>query len=67
MKNYSVSVTAFANVVVIGAESEEQAMEIALQDIDLGDLQHDTTEIRWEIDEGEIESCKSNADLICEP
>lgn len=67
LKNYEVSVTAFATVLVIAAESEEKALEYATDRVSFGDLQMDEAEVKREIKtDEELESCRRHADVVAE-
>lgn len=66
MKTYSVSVSAFATVIV-EADNEEDAMTLASKEISFGDLQMDETSIKKEMnDEKEIGAAKRHADKVLE-
>lgn len=66
MKTYSVSVTAFATVIV-EADNEEEAMSLAAEELDFGDLQMDEASLKKEIsDEKEIGAAKRHADKVLE-
>ncbi len=45
MPNYIIYVKAFARVVVQGAKNKEEAYELAEDELNLGDLEHDESEI----------------------
>lgn len=67
LKNYEVSVTAFATVLVIAAESEEKALEYATDRVSFGDLQMDEANVTREIKTAEeLESCRRHADVVAE-
>ncbi len=66
-KNYEVKIIAFAIVVVIGAESEEKALEYATEDCGLGELQLDTARIECEIAADKLEQAIKHADVVSEP
>jgi len=44
MPNYIIYVKAFARVVVKGAKDQEEALDLACDELDLGDLEHDESE-----------------------
>jgi len=63
-KTFSVSIVAFATVFVTGVESEEEALEAATADTNLGDLQLDEARIEKELTtEEEIERTQRHADV----
>lgn len=64
--NYNVNVTAFASVLVIGAESEEQATEYALNRLGLGDMHMDEASVRIVKTDEELAACRRHADAISE-
>lgn len=65
-RTFNVSVTAFATVMVV-AQSEEEAMKLATEEIRFGDFQHDTTEVKGEAKTPEeIASLRRHADKIVE-
>ena len=63
MPYYSVLTKAFASVVV-EAETPEEAMEIVVSDVSRGDLQHDSTEIEYEIKPEALEANLRHADKV---
>jgi len=66
MKTYSVSVSAFATVIV-EADNEEEAMSMAAEEVDFGDLQMDEASIKKELeDDKEIGAAKRHADKVLE-
>jgi uncharacterized protein (UPF0212 family) len=66
MKTYSVLISASAIVVVKDAPDEEEAMSRALDEVRLGDLEMDDTEIEEELETpAEIETaCRHCAKVI---
>ena len=67
LKNYEVSVSAFATVLVIAAENEEQAIEYATDRVHFGDLQMDEAEVKREIKTAEeLECSRRHADIVAE-
>ena len=66
-KSYVVSVIAYADVVVIDAESEEKAMEYALDALSLGDMEMDEASVKEELKtEEDIERAKRHAQAVSE-
>lgn len=66
-KDYSVLVTAFASVLVIQASSEEEALELATDQLNLGDLQMDEGKVERIIEsEEELATHRRHADHIVE-
>ena len=67
LKNYEVSVTAFATVLVLEAENEEKALEYATEAVDFGDFQLDAAEVKREIKTAdELKVCRRHADSVAE-
>ncbi len=67
LKNYEVTVSAFATVLVIAAENEEKALEYATGRVSFGDLQMDEAEVKREIKTAdELEACRRHADVVAE-
>ena len=67
LKNYEVSVTAFATVLVVSAESEEKALEYATDRVNFGDLKMDEAVVKLEIKTAEeLESFRRHADVVVE-
>jgi hypothetical protein len=63
-KTFSVSIVAFATVLVKGVESVEEALEAATADTNLGDLQLDEAKIEKEVTTPEeLESMGRHADV----
>lgn len=65
-KNYNVIVKAYATVLVIGAESEEKALEYASDTLRMGDMQLDEAEIKNEVKNCNLESARRFADVVSE-
>lgn len=66
-QNYEVSVTAFATVVVKAAASDEQAMEFALDWLDLGDMNMDDTKVKCVLKtDEELKAALRHADAVAE-
>lgn len=65
-KNYNVVISAFATVLVIGAESPEQALQYANDQIHSGDFQIDESSIKEEVAPNEIENARRHADCVSE-
>jgi hypothetical protein len=65
-KNYEVLVTAYATVLVIGAESEKQALEYATEDVCYGDFQMDEAEVEREVSAQNLEASRKHADAVFE-
>lgn len=66
-KNYEISVTAFATVLVIGAESPEMAMEYATGRLRLGDMHMDEASVKREIKTAaELEASRRFADAVAD-
>jgi hypothetical protein len=64
-KTYTVSVVAFANVLVIDAANESEAMQLACDEIDFGDLQMDEASVKDELTTTErIDSARRHADRV---
>lgn len=67
LKNYEVSVTALATVLVINAENEEKALEYATDRVSFGDLLMDEAEVKREIKTAEeLERSRRHADVVAE-
>lgn len=65
LKNYEVSITAFATVLVLKAESEEKALEYATECMNFGDFQMDEAEVKRELKTAqELDSCRRHADAV---
>jgi len=64
MKNYSVSIVAFATVVVLDAENEEDALDRAMDELDMGDMNLDEGKIEKQIPDEELESYQRHADAV---
>lgn len=64
VKNYEVSVTAFARVLVIAAESPEEALDFATEELRFGDLEMDEASIRREVTEEELERSRQCTDKV---
>lgn len=66
MKNFQVLIKAYAAVVVIEAENEEKAVELALEDVSFGDFEMDEAVVEREIKtEQELASAKRHAQHVC--
>lgn len=65
-KNYSVSISAFATVLVVGAESEDKALEYARDIVSMGDLQLDSAEVKCVVSDEELERHRRHADAVAE-
>lgn len=63
-KNYKVNIIAYATVLVTGASSEEEALEMACDHTSYGDFQHDEASIKEEISENELADSKLHADNV---
>lgn len=67
-KNYEVLLTAYATVVVLEAESEEKAIEYAMDAVTRGDFEIDEMKVERELKtERELESAKRHAECVAEP
>lgn len=67
MKNYEVTVSAFATVLVIAAENEEKALEYATDCVCLGDLEMVEAEVKREIKTAEeLERSRRHAEVVAE-
>ena len=67
LKDYEVSVTAFASVLVVKAEDESKALKYATETLRFGDLQMDEAHVVRELKtKEEVESCRRNADAVAE-
>lgn len=62
-KNYSVSISAFTTVVVMGAESEEQAGELAWEAIHTQEWNQDDVKVTV-IEDNDLDRARSHADAI---
>jgi hypothetical protein len=65
-KNYEILITGFATVLVVAAESEEKAMEYAINDCRFGNFQMDEASVKRIVPLGELEAARRNADLVSE-
>lgn len=62
---YTVSVIAFATVLVIDAKDESEAMQLACDEIDFGDLQMDEASVKEKLTTVErVESARRHADRV---
>jgi len=66
MKNYSVSITAFATVVVVQAHNKNEAIELASDQMDRGDFQFDGFEVKEIESEEDLVRERRHADFIVE-
>lgn len=68
MKNYEVMITAYAVVVVLEAENEEQACEYAQESINKGEFEVESVAVERELKtKRQVESAKRHAQAIAEP
>lgn len=68
MKNYLIKITAYATVVVVGAESEDKAMQYAIDEISKGDFETDEISVDRELRPGqETENAKRHAQAVALP
>lgn len=65
-QNYSVLITAYATVLVIEAEDEDEAMEFAHQVCDFGDFKHDESKVEGVVLDKDLETAKRHADVVSE-
>lgn len=63
-KNYEVLVTAYARVLVIGAESREQAMEQAQWELHSGDFDFDGASVKSEVADSDVPNAKRHANAV---
>lgn len=65
-KNYEVLITAYALVLVIGAEDEEKAFEYASDACSMGDLEFDSSQIEREVPDALLDNARKTADVVAE-
>lgn len=65
-KNYEVSIEGWSVVTVIGAESEEEARELALTEISSSDFEIDNIKTEELKTEDDVESSKRHANAVSE-
>lgn len=66
-KNYSVIIRAYSTVVVEGASSPQEAMELAEENVRFGDFEHDESEVEMELKtKEELDSAKRHANSVVE-
>jgi len=63
-QNYSVLVTGYCSVLVEGATSEEDAFEIAKDEMSTGDFQVDEIKIETTIPDDALDSARGCHDLV---
>lgn len=64
MKNYEVNIPAYSTVLVLGAKSEEQAINLACDKVKMGDFNQDDPYIEGEVHAGDIARARLHADRI---
>lgn len=65
-KNYTVQIIGWSTVLVVGAESEEKALEYACNECSFGDFQMDEAKIESVVDDDGLENARRNADRVAE-
>ena len=65
-RNYEVLVKGYSTIVVIGAKNEEEALEVAEDEIASGDFQIEEMKVEREIKPEDLERSKQLANLVSE-
>ena len=65
-KNYEVLITGYSNVLVIEATSEDEALELAENEISSGDFNIESLKIVKEIKDEDLEQARSSANVVSE-
>lgn len=65
-KNYTVQIIGWSTVLVIGAESEDKALEYATNECSFGDFQMDEAKIERVVKDDEVENARRHADCVAE-
>lgn len=65
-KHYKVLITGWSTVLVISAESEEEALEFATDSCNFGDFEMDEARIEQVVDEDEIDDVRSDVNCVAE-
>lgn len=65
-RNYEVLVRGYATVVVVGAKDEDQALELARDEITSGDFEIDEMKVEREIRPEDLERSKQFANAVSE-
>ena len=65
-QNYEVMIVAYSTVVVVGAKSEEQAIDLALDEVNHSDFEIEAAEVQREIKPEELEHAKELANCVSE-
>ena len=65
-KHYMVTITAYAHVLVVSAESEEKALEYATEACRFGDLQMEEASISKTVENAELDSYRRDADVVAD-
>lgn len=63
-KNYNILVTAYASVLVIGASSPEEAMQLATDQVSFGDLEMDEASVKEEVSADDLANSLRHADCV---
>jgi hypothetical protein len=66
LKNYNILVTGYSSVLVLEAENEDHAYELAQEELSMGDFEIDSLQIECEVPEEEIENYRSHANCVSE-
>lgn len=65
-QNYEVRLVAYSTVVVVGAESDEQAIEFAINEVNSVDFEIDETEVMRQITSKDLAHAKELANCVSE-
>ncbi|HLP07929.1 MAG TPA: hypothetical protein VK178_07170 [Opitutaceae bacterium] len=66
LKNYEVLVVGYCRVLVVGAEDEAHAREMAQSEVDSGDLEIDELKIEDEVAASHLATARNHADVIAD-